>query len=291
MNPISQEAEPQPFPSSSLNRCLQLYWVKGITDADYFMHRGGGKPSKCFNSCSLYEGKHELKQFCWTQLRVLSKGRQHLTRPEQSHQGLWGIAHKWSPEVLRGTPQASQTLDFTDTPPAQQGSTLVFHHQKQLYLAPTHTANASHLKSSGCVATVSLWIPSLVFIQVFPSAVKHQELIHVTQAMVTGVTWTRWGHLLSGHQPASSVFVTCPALFCNSCFNSSSPSELHRDYAKCPSQITQYSKLTRNHGINMNLDNTVTPTFFSCKQQPCLRHAKMFRTWYFMKRESRSFYF
>lgn len=106
-NPISQEAEPQPFPSCSLNRCLQLYWVKGITDADYFMHRGRGKPSKCFNSCSLYEGKHELKHFCWTQLRVLSKGRERCPRPVQSHQGLGVLllsGHKKHSEEHHGQP-------------------------------------------------------------------------------------------------------------------------------------------------------------------------------------------
>lgn len=65
-------------------------------------------------------------------------------------------------------------------------------------------------KSNGCVATVSLWFPRLVFIQVFPSAAKHQELIHVTQALVTGFTWTRRGHLLVGHQADVSNLLLFP---------------------------------------------------------------------------------
>lgn len=113
------------------------------------------------------------------------QARKDSTRAGQcSHQRLWGIAHKWSQKVLRGIPQANQTLDFTDTPPTQQGPALVlitsFCLQRQL---------CSHLHVQLMPATQKqqLWghcvtlDPSLIFIQVFPSAAKHQELIHVTQ--------------------------------------------------------------------------------------------------------------
>lgn len=59
-----------------------------------------------------------------------------------------------------------------------------------------------------------------------------------------------------------------------------------------PSQQSQYCALTWNHGINMHLDTTLRdPTFFSSKQQPCLRHVRMFSTLYFIYRKGRSLYF
>lgn len=75
-NSTGQEDKPQPSQSSSPNRCFTDFLGEGTTDADYFIHRGGVEALQMFNSCSLYEEKHELKYFCRRQLRVHSKGRQ-----------------------------------------------------------------------------------------------------------------------------------------------------------------------------------------------------------------------
>lgn len=151
MNPISQEAEPQPSPSSSLNRCLQLYWVKGITDADCFMHRGEWKPSKYFNSCSLYEGKHELKQFCWMQLWVPSKERQHSSRPVQSPKTLGYCSQVVTTSAQRNTTGKSNTGLHRHSTYSARASPGIHHKllsAKAAVLTPAHTANASHPKAA-----------------------------------------------------------------------------------------------------------------------------------------------
>lgn len=287
MNPISQDAEPQPSPSSSLNRCLQLYWVKEITDADYFMHRGGGgKLSKCFNSCSLYEGKHELRHFCWTQLPSSEQGKTALH--QASPKALrtlrycsWVVTKSNSEEHHRQPPNTGLHTHCTGS----ARDNLCINHKLPPPKAAVPCTCAYSLgqppKSNGYVATVSLWIPRLVFVQVSPSAAKHQELIHVTQALVTGFMWTRRGHLLAGHQADVSnlllfpnftaVFVSLSCHILQQLLQLLIPSTSRSAQTPCqiliiPSQTSQYCKLTWDHGINTHLDNIKTPTFFSCKR-------------------------
>lgn len=196
----------------------------------------------------------------------------------------------------RNTTGSPQTLDFTDTPPAQQGSTLVFitsfHHQRQLHIQ-LMTATQKQSLCGWCVT------------------LDTQPGFHSFHSLCCKTPGTDPCHTSSGHwlhmkntrsfvKSASSVpkfhccLGECPASFCNSCFNSSSPPEelqLQGQIPIIPSQISQYHKLTWDCGINMHLDSTRMPTFFTCKQQSCLRHVKMFKTFYFMNRKSKSLHF
>lgn len=117
------------------------------------------------------------------------------------------------------TPQGSQTLDCRDTPHSTCSARVNLGINCKL-LSPKAAVPCTYRyskcqppKSNGCVVTVPLWIPSLIFIQEFPSAAKHQELIHVTQDgcwhhMNKMRSLASWG---SGW-PVTSVFVSLSCL-------------------------------------------------------------------------------
>lgn len=80
MNPISQDAEPQPSPSSSLNRCLQLYWVKkSQMQIISCTEEGGGTPPNVLTVVLCMKENMSSGIFAEHSCRVPSKGRQRFT--------------------------------------------------------------------------------------------------------------------------------------------------------------------------------------------------------------------
>lgn len=169
--------------------------------------------------------------------RVPSKGRQRFTRPVQRHWGLWGIAHEWSQKATqRNTTGSPQTLDFTHTALAQQGTTFVlitsFHHQRQLYLAPVLTAYDSHPKAMAmwplCHSGSPDWfsfryLPLLQNTRNWSTSHKHWSLASCEQDEVICLLATRLTcQICFCSQTSLLCLWACPATFCNSCFNSSS---------------------------------------------------------------------
>lgn len=152
MNPISQDAEPQPSPSSSLNRCLQLYWVKEITDADYFMHRGGGGNSPNVLTVVLCMKENMSSGiFAERSCQVPSKGRQRFTSQSKATEDcevLLVSGHKKHSEEHHRQPPN------TGLPRHSTGSArdnLCINHKlpspKAAVLEPAHTAYDSHPKA------------------------------------------------------------------------------------------------------------------------------------------------
>lgn len=140
----------------------------------------------------------------------------------------------------------SQTLH---TPPAQQGSTLVFYHQRQLYLAPAHTANASHPKAVAVWPLCHSGAPAWFSFRSFPllqntrnSSMSHKQwllALHEQDEVICLLDIRLTCQICLFHSQTSLLCLwACPALFCTSCFNSSSPPELHRcQIPITPSQI------------------------------------------------------